>query len=127
MDDPHSYRREPHLLLLCQISGKESEQVSGERSGERFREKTEKRPGEEELREREMGMEECFEKSLLLIVLLEEFLRESTLLGCQIEKFTVVALATEGFCQLLCDNMATASYLATYVYDDFSHNSLFYS
>ena len=61
-------------------------------------------------------MEERLEESLLLIVLLEEFLGESALLGCQVQQLTVVAFATEFFRQFLGDDMAAASYLATYVY-----------
>ena len=44
------------------------------------------------------------EESLLLIVLLEEFLRESALLGGKIQ-FTVVTFATEILRQLLGDDM----------------------
>ena len=72
--------------------------------------------------ERQMGMEERLEESLLLIVLLEEFLRESTLLGGKIQQLTVVTFATEIFSQLLGDDMAAATYLATHVYDNLIHN-----
>lgn len=71
--------------------------------------------------ERQMGMKERLEESLLLIVLLEEFLRESTLLGGKIQQFTVVALATEILRQSLGDDMAAATYLATHVYDNLGH------
>ena len=71
--------------------------------------------------ERQMGMEERLEESLLLIVLLEEFLRESALLGGKVQQFPVVALATEILRQSLGDDMAAASYLATYVYDNLGH------
>ena len=71
--------------------------------------------------ERQMGVEERLEESLLLIVLLEEFLRESTLLGGKIQQFPVVTFATEILRQLLGDDMAAASYLATYVYDNLGH------
>ena len=69
-----------------------------------------------------MGMEERLEESLLLIVLLEEFFRESTLLGGKVQQLTVVTFATEILRQLLGDDMAAASYLATYVYDNLIHN-----
>ena len=72
---------------------------------------------------RQMGMEERLEESLLLIVLLEEFLRESTLLGGKIQQLTVVAFATEILRQFLGDDMAAASYLATHVYDYLIHKS----
>ena len=72
--------------------------------------------------ERQMGMEERLEESLLLIVLLEEFLRESTLLGGKIQQLTVVTFATEILRQLLGDDMPAATYLATYVYDNLIHN-----
>ena len=68
-----------------------------------------------------MGMEERLEESLLLIVLLEEFLRKTALLGSKVEQFPVVALATEILSQLLGDDMAAASYLATHVYDNLVH------
>ena len=71
--------------------------------------------------EGQMGMEERLEESLLLIVLLEEFLRESALLGGKVQQFPVVALATEILRQSLGDDMAAASYLATYVYDNLGH------
>ncbi len=69
-----------------------------------------------------MGMEERLEESLLLIVLLEEFLGESALLGCQVEELTVVALAAEVLSQFLGDDMAAATYLATHVDDNLIHN-----
>ena len=69
-----------------------------------------------------MGMEERLEESLLLIVLLEEFLRESALLGGKIQQLTVVTFATEILRQLLGDDMAAATYLATHVYDNLIHN-----
>ena len=72
--------------------------------------------------ERQMRVEERLEESLLLIVLLEEFLRESTLLGGKIQQLTVVTFATEILRQLLGDDMAAATYLATYVYDNLIHN-----
>ena len=71
--------------------------------------------------EGQMGMEERLEESLLLIVLLEEFLRESTLLGGKVQQLTVVTFATEILRQLLGDDMAAATYLATYVYDNLFH------
>mgnify|MGYP004519969149 FL=1 len=71
--------------------------------------------------ERQMSMEERLEESLLLIVLLEEFLRKTALLGSKVQQFTVVALATEILSQLLGDDMAAASYLATHVYDNLFH------
>ena len=71
--------------------------------------------------EGQMGVEERLEEALLLIVLLEEFLGEATLLGCQVEQLTVVALSTEILCQLLGDDMAAASYLANHVYDNLFH------
>ena len=43
------------------------------------------------------------------------------LLGCQVQQLTVVAFATEFFRQFLGDDMAAASYLATYVYDNLFH------
>ena len=73
--------------------------------------------------ERQMSMEERLEESLLLIVLLEEFLRKTALLGSQVQQFPVVAFATEILCQLLGDDMAAASYLATHVYDYLIHKS----
>ena len=73
--------------------------------------------------ERQMSVEERLEESLLLIVLLEEFLRESALLGCKVQQFPVVAFATEILRQSLGDDMAAATYLATYVYDNLIHNS----
>ena len=42
-----------------------------------------------------MSVEERLEESLLLIVLLKELLLETALFGCKIQKFTIVALATE--------------------------------
>ena len=71
--------------------------------------------------ERQMGMEERLEESLLLIVLLEEFLRKTALLGSKVQQFPVVALATELLRQSLGDDMAAATYLATYVYDNLGH------
>ena len=76
--------------------------------------------------ERQMGVEERLEESLLLIVLLEEFLGESALLGCQVEQFTVVALATEILCQLLCDDVSATAYLSAHVYNYLSHKVLFF-
>ena len=70
-----------------------------------------------------MRVEERLEESLLLIVLLEEFLGESTLLGCQVQQLSVVAFATEFLRQFLGDDMAAASYLATHVYDNLIHKS----
>jgi len=72
-------------------------------------------------KEWQMSMEERLEESLLLIVLLEEFLGESALLGCQVQQLTVVAFATEFFRQLLGDDMAATTYLATHVYDNLGH------
>ena len=71
--------------------------------------------------ERQMGMKERLEESLLLIVLLEEFLRKTALLGGKIQQFPVVALATEILRQSLGDDMAAATYLATHVYDNLGH------
>lgn len=71
--------------------------------------------------ERQMSVEERLEESLLLIVLLEEFLRESALLGSKVQQFPVVALATEILRQSLGDDMAAATNLATYVYDNLFH------
>ena len=71
--------------------------------------------------ERQMGMKERLEESLLLIVLLEEFLRKTALLGCKVQQLSVVALATEILRQFLGDDMAAATYLATYVYDNLGH------
>ena len=71
--------------------------------------------------ERQMGMEERLEESLLLIVLLEEFLRKTALLGGKVQQFPVVALATEILRQLLGDDMAPATNLATHVYDNLIH------
>ena len=68
-----------------------------------------------------MGMKERLEESLLLIVLLEEFLRKTALLGGKVQQFPVVALATEILRQFLGDDMAAATYLATYVYDNLGH------
>ena len=70
---------------------------------------------------RQMSMEERLEESLLLIVLLEEFLRKTALLGSKVQQFPVVALATEILRQSLGDDMAAATYLATYVYDNLFH------
>ena len=70
---------------------------------------------------RQMGMKERLEESLLLIVLLEEFLRKTALLGGKVQQFPVVALATEILRQFLGDYMAAATYLATYVYDNLGH------
>ena len=72
-------------------------------------------------KEWQMSMEERLEESLLLIVLLEEFLRESTLLGGKIQQLTVVTFATEILRQLLGDDMAPATNLATHVYDNLIH------
>ena len=71
--------------------------------------------------ERQMGMEERLEESLLLIVLLEEFLRKTALLGGKVQQFPVVAFATEILRQFLGDDMAAATNLATYVYDNLGH------
>ena len=71
--------------------------------------------------EGQMGMEERLEESLLLIVLLEEFLRKTALLGSKVQQFPVVALATEILRQFLGDDMAAATNLATYVYDNLGH------
>lgn len=71
--------------------------------------------------ERQMSMEERLEESLLLIVLLEEFLRKTALLGGKVQQLPVVALATEILRQSLGDDMAAATYLATYVYDNLFH------
>ena len=71
--------------------------------------------------ERQMSVEERLEESLLLIVLLEESLRKTALLGSKVEQFPVVAFATEIFRQLLSDDMAAATNLATYVYDNLGH------
>ena len=70
---------------------------------------------------RQMSMEERLEESLLLIVLLEEFLRKTALLGSKVQQFPVVALATEILRQFLGDDMAAATNLATYVYDNLGH------
>ena len=72
-------------------------------------------------KEWQMSMEERLEESLLLIVLLEEFLGESALLGCQAQQLTVVAFATEFFRQLLGDDMAAVCYLSSFVYDNLCH------
>ena len=72
--------------------------------------------------ERQMGMEDRLEETLLLIVLLKEFLGESTLLGCQVEELSVIALAAEVLRQFLGDDMAAATYLATHVDDNLIHN-----
>ena len=71
--------------------------------------------------EGQMCVEERLEESLLLIVLLEEFLRKTALLGSKVQQFPVVAFATEILSQLLGDDMAAASYLATHVYDNLFH------
>ena len=76
--------------------------------------------------ERQMGVEERLEESLLLIVLLEEFLGESALLGCQVEQLTVVALATEILSQHLCDDVSATAYLSAHVYNYLSHKVLFF-
>jgi len=71
--------------------------------------------------ERQMSMEERLEESLLLIVLLEEFLRKTALLGGKVQQFPVVAFATEILRQFLGNDMAAATNLATHVYDNLGH------
>ena len=73
-----------------------------------------------------MGVEERLEESLLLIVLLEEFLRESTLLGGKIQQLTVVTFATEILRQLLGDDVSATAYLSAHVYNYLSHKVLFF-
>ena len=64
-----------------------------------------------------MYVEVSFHKSLLLIILLKELLREATLLSCNIEYLTVIVLTSELICKHLCNDMATTTYLTTNVYD----------
>ena len=62
-------------------------------------------------------MEEGTQEALVLIVLLEELLTESTFLGSQVEKLLVVKLTVEPFCQLPGDDPATGTYLPANVND----------
>ena len=54
-------------------------------------------------------VEERFEKLFVLVVLLEELLAETTLLGCKVEQFPVVELAVELLCELLRDDTSSGA------------------
>ena len=62
-------------------------------------------------------MKERTKETFVLIVLLEELLTESTFLGSQVEKFLVVKLTAELFCQLPGNDPATGTYLPANVND----------
>ena len=52
---------------------------------------------------------------------LPEIIEEEPTTGGKIQQLTVVTFATEILRQLLGDDMAAATYLATYVYDNLGH------
>ena len=64
-------------------------------------------------------MEERAEKSFTLILLPEKLLRKTTFLCCKIEYFLVIEITTKSLCLYFAYYMSTASYLASYIHDNF--------
>ena len=65
-----------------------------------------------------MQVEERLEEAFLLVVRLEELLREATLFGSQVQNLAIVELAAELLSQFLGDYAASRADLPAHVDDD---------